>query len=424
MDVALRFHEIGGSGGRLSTLLYTVATNTTRVDKELTDIAGDVALTSTALNDVGRFFEDRAAAKLASEDAYRDAQSILQRCQDSFVEVQTLSGEYPLPIQERAIKTRASVPFRGVKLELLKKRLEGLKTSLILLLSVLNFGRKYGSRFVDLCCILLLLTLPRPRDEPEVQQQFQACQQLYHRHRSVLSEVKQLELRLESTTLQETPGSEPSKRVKREQTDFIIAAVPEPPAWLVPPVFPDQCKDVRNQLKSLIFHSKSFLSNIEHALALCEDGYASREPAYADTKARASAEWYSGVLTRYLCTHVSDSYAAKAAQESAKDERFESKPSECAFSNEAPVNEEHFDFDSFTHGIDDAKSFTDLDFTETGFEEDVPSARTSGHGLEVAGAQVAPANSRNSSSISYECDSCKAKRLIVSSQDPQSMMSY
>jgi hypothetical protein len=133
MDIAIKLLETASTGGKLSTRIYTFATNTLHIDKGLTDIAGDVALTSTALGNVGDHLHSRHGPSRASDSAYKDAQTVLSRCQGSFKEVQGL-------IEGKHRGLLGSL--RGMKLELLKKRLESLKSSLNLLLSVLKFNRE------------------------------------------------------------------------------------------------------------------------------------------------------------------------------------------------------------------------------------------------------------------------------------------
>jgi hypothetical protein len=152
MDVAAELLVVARSGGKLSSVLYTAATSSVRTNKDLTDIAGDVALTSNALTDVGKFLGEKQSLTVASQSAIQDANAILKRCHDAFKEIQELAAKN-LGGDGRSTKYsshgKLRWPLRGMQLELLKKRLESLKSSLMLLLSVLNFRKDQNSGYVD-----------------------------------------------------------------------------------------------------------------------------------------------------------------------------------------------------------------------------------------------------------------------------------
>jgi hypothetical protein len=136
--------ETSRTGAKLSTVLSTFALNGTQIDKSLTDLAGDVALTSTALTNVGDFFHAEPGPSKASQSAFKDTLSILQRCQDSFSEIEGLAKE-----KHRKSRLRIwSTPSQELKMDLLRKRLESLKCSLVLLLSVLNFSNDCCTQYV------------------------------------------------------------------------------------------------------------------------------------------------------------------------------------------------------------------------------------------------------------------------------------
>lgn len=148
MDVASGIIGVASVGVKLSTTLYTYASSVANADKDMTDIAGDVALTSNVLNNVGTFLQDPDTIAIASGTALTDASSILKRCRDAFTEIEALISKSDKPghVGEnwgRKPSKRAifAWPLKSSRAELLKKRLESLKSSLMLLLHVLSFAR-------------------------------------------------------------------------------------------------------------------------------------------------------------------------------------------------------------------------------------------------------------------------------------------
>jgi hypothetical protein len=128
----------------------------------MTEIASDVALTSNVLHNVGNFLSERSTASVASSTAVEDAYSILERCKAAFGEIQTLidknSKTNPDGTKKFGARAKVMWPLRSSRADLLKRRLESLKSSLMLLLQVLSFAkdRAKGYALLNGACLVLI----------------------------------------------------------------------------------------------------------------------------------------------------------------------------------------------------------------------------------------------------------------------------
>lgn len=126
-----------------STALYTYVGSAARADQDITDIAGDVALTANVLDCVGNVFKEDDAKCIISKAAVRDASSIIQRCEEVFKEIDHLV-EKRRKVTKDGKKTttlgKLMWPMKEPRVELLRRRLDSLKTSLLVLLEVLRFA--------------------------------------------------------------------------------------------------------------------------------------------------------------------------------------------------------------------------------------------------------------------------------------------
>lgn len=149
--------SIAGAGVKLSTTLYTFAESASRADQDIADIAGDVALTANVLDSVGNVLKENETKCLASKAALNDAESILKRCESVFGDIRQVI-EKRTKIGKDGKKTittlgRLAWPLKEQRIELMRRRLDSLKTSLLLLLKVLSFAgdRARGFAFRFFC---------------------------------------------------------------------------------------------------------------------------------------------------------------------------------------------------------------------------------------------------------------------------------
>ena len=145
MDITSSIIAVATVGVKLSTTLYSYSNGVAKAEKDITDIAADVALTSNVLKRVGDFMKQNTDVPVASEDAVRDAQSIIQRCERIFSEIENGFSKRIKPNKNGASPAvslfgKATWPLKGPRMELLCRKLDGLKLSLTLLLEVLSLA--------------------------------------------------------------------------------------------------------------------------------------------------------------------------------------------------------------------------------------------------------------------------------------------
>jgi hypothetical protein len=149
MDVAVGIVRMAGIGTKLSTTLMAYAGGVADADQNMADIAGDVALTSNVLISVGNFLKERDNDAVATASALKDAQAILARCHDTFKEIKAIVDKTTRTDEGESRKSskraRLVWPIKSNKAELLKTRLESLKSSLMLLLQVLSFAKDWAT---------------------------------------------------------------------------------------------------------------------------------------------------------------------------------------------------------------------------------------------------------------------------------------
>jgi hypothetical protein len=153
MDVAVGIVRMASIGTKLSTTIMSYASAVADADKSMVDIAGDVALTSNVLTSVGNFLTERDNGVVATPSALKDAKAILTRCHDTFAEIKAIVDKSAKTDDNgnRKSSKRAKLtwPIKSNKAELLKSRLESLKSSLMLLLQVLSFAKDWASWYAS-----------------------------------------------------------------------------------------------------------------------------------------------------------------------------------------------------------------------------------------------------------------------------------
>lgn len=146
--------QIAGAGAKLSTALYTFVSSAARADHEINDIADDVQITANALEGVGLVFSDETSQSVVSVKAMQDARNLITRCEAVFEEIREL-------VEKRrkvgkggksgglTALGKLSWPMKEQRVQLLRSRLESLKSSLMLLLQVLKLANGQAKGFVS-----------------------------------------------------------------------------------------------------------------------------------------------------------------------------------------------------------------------------------------------------------------------------------
>lgn len=169
IGVAASIIQIAGVGVKLSTTLYNFAGSVVRADQELDDIAGDVKVTANAFNNIGELFADQESNSIVTTKAIVDAEDLIKRCGSVFADLEELTEKRRKVGKDgkKVLSTfgRLGFPLKEQKMELLRRRLESLKNSLVLLLNVLQLGKMQAQgsvmRLRDIIGVLTILQKTR-----------------------------------------------------------------------------------------------------------------------------------------------------------------------------------------------------------------------------------------------------------------------
>ena len=145
---------VAETGINLSLTLYTFSKTAASAEKDIKDVATDVSLTSSILQELGTSLELDRESKLCSDSALQTTRNVVKECQDIFVEIDgailkalakhgSLSGKM-------AWSTKMKWPFLQPKMELLRVNLERLRSTLVLMLNVLSYAGQVKRRHADL----------------------------------------------------------------------------------------------------------------------------------------------------------------------------------------------------------------------------------------------------------------------------------
>jgi hypothetical protein len=152
VGLAASIIQIAGAGTKLSIALYNFANSAAKADYEVSNIADDVQLTTSALNGVGKVLEEEDAQSVIKKEAIVHANGIIKRCESVFDEIRLLIEKRQKAGQDGKISLSAlgklAWPMKEQRVQLLKQKLESLKTSLLVLLGVLQLANLQTKGFV------------------------------------------------------------------------------------------------------------------------------------------------------------------------------------------------------------------------------------------------------------------------------------
>jgi hypothetical protein len=145
LGVVASIVQIAGTAAKLSSALYNFTHSAVRADQDIIGIASDVELTSNALESVGKVFETESTKSIIAQKAIRDAKSIIKQCDTVFADISELVEKRRKLSQDGkktlSVMGKMSWPLKEQRVELYRKRLESLKSSLVLLLHVLQLAQ-------------------------------------------------------------------------------------------------------------------------------------------------------------------------------------------------------------------------------------------------------------------------------------------
>lgn len=150
VGIAASILQIAGAGVKLSTTLYNFVGSATRADQDITDIAGDVEITANALDSVGMVFQDEDSRSVVSKKAIQDAKNLITRCESVFNEIHELTKRKVGKDGKKSLSAfgKFAWPMKEQRVQVLRARLESLKTSLNLLFNVLQLANGQARGFV------------------------------------------------------------------------------------------------------------------------------------------------------------------------------------------------------------------------------------------------------------------------------------
>lgn len=142
--------QVAGAGFQLAKTLYTCARNIRDAEKEINVVATEVKLTSTVLENLAAVLENENVNDICSVTLQADAQAAMDGCKTAFNELDralrsatktTANGTTRI-----SFSGRAKWPLNQSKMKILQSNLERLKTTLSLMLDVLNLASKKATR--------------------------------------------------------------------------------------------------------------------------------------------------------------------------------------------------------------------------------------------------------------------------------------
>ena len=158
VGLAASIIQIAGAGASLSKALYSYVGSAACADQQISDIAGDVEITSNALNNVGEVFKNESSLSIVSKTAIQDATSLIKRCESVFGAIQNVIDKRRKPAKDGkkslSVLGKLAWPLKEQKIQVLQSRLESLKNSLVLLFHVIQLANGQARGFVDNALVL------------------------------------------------------------------------------------------------------------------------------------------------------------------------------------------------------------------------------------------------------------------------------
>jgi hypothetical protein len=136
---------VASAGLRLSTSLYRYTETVINADKNIRGIARDLSTTSSMIRELGTLLEqDRG--QLRCENALATANEALQGCDEVFKEIQKVLDDN-MNLEEKGATAMSKLkklkwPLVEPRIHVLQQRLERLKNTLVLVLSVVNYAKE------------------------------------------------------------------------------------------------------------------------------------------------------------------------------------------------------------------------------------------------------------------------------------------
>jgi hypothetical protein len=148
LSITASILAVAGAGAKLSTTLYTYAETVFNADKSLKEIARDVSLTSSVLNELGEYLKKDKEENISSTTALKTADDTVSGINGVFEEINAALNKYLKTKDGKSTVSalgRFKFPLGEGKIKLLQSNMERLKSTLMLMLQVLTYARKLES---------------------------------------------------------------------------------------------------------------------------------------------------------------------------------------------------------------------------------------------------------------------------------------
>lgn len=149
-SIAASAIQVAGAGLSVAKTLHAYVQEVKSAHKHVKAVAVEVKLTSSVLEHLGALLNENEAEKLCTKNVVTDAQDALSGCKDAFNEIdntfKALVKAQPEGTRTVSTTARFAWPFKKGKLEALQANLERLKSTLLLMLSVLSYAREKATK--------------------------------------------------------------------------------------------------------------------------------------------------------------------------------------------------------------------------------------------------------------------------------------
>lgn len=135
--------QVAGAGLKLSETLYQYTDSVSGAESRVKNIAKDVQLTSSVIEELGYVFKQDQSSTLLSKSAIKTADETIRECSTVFSEL-----DAALKKTKKNALGRFIFPFRETKIELLRSHIDKLKSTLQLLMQVLTHAHMIASQYV------------------------------------------------------------------------------------------------------------------------------------------------------------------------------------------------------------------------------------------------------------------------------------
>jgi hypothetical protein len=160
LGIAASVIQIADVGARLSVKLYTFTRKVKGAGRSIQEIAQEIAATGAALRELGEALEEDKYADLASRQSIESTRQMVSDCWKVFSDInESIGGDSLFKASKTDVskkpfdlgsvrlpsftfKQRLKYPFIEPQIDLLKTKLESLKSSLVLMLQVLSLAEQ------------------------------------------------------------------------------------------------------------------------------------------------------------------------------------------------------------------------------------------------------------------------------------------